>query len=111
MCAESLHMKPRILQDESRLSGYMQDLLKVRNSSELRDSMFKHKQTIKDVIKRFDATTKVENATIEMKKKGIQTSQEEMKPVLEDLKEALRRIKGAGLKPSKGCDTDTAPER
>ena len=101
----------KMLADDSKLSSCITDLMKVPHSTELAESMLKHKATIKAGIAEFDSSTKVENVTLEMKQQAVQQAQLCMKPIQADIKEANRRIKLAGIiKPTKPQDSDTGVE-
>lgn len=72
--------------------------------------MAKYKPKIQAICKDFDEATKVNGVTMENKKTALETSKKAMAPILADMKEAVRRIKAAGFKPSKATDTDTGAE-
>ena len=55
--------------------------------------------------------TTVQDCTIQMKKDAMAKCNRSMKPLLDAIKEGNRRVRGAGFKPSKGLDTESASEK
>ena len=72
--------------------------------------MSKHKLRIKDIVDAFDSSTKGDNVEMATKKQAAEKAAEDMKPIQADVREAARRIKAAGVKPTKGADTATEAE-
>ena len=72
--------------------------------------MAKHKLRIKDILNAFDSSTKGETVDMASKKAAVSQSILDMNPIQQDMREAARRIKAAGIKPSKGGDTATDAE-
>ena len=57
-----------------------------------------------------DETSQAE-CTTQAKKDAIAKCHQSMKPILDAIKEGNRRVRGAGLKPSKGFETESASEK
>ena len=55
--------------------------------------------------------TKAKGVTIEIKNRALEKAKNDMAPVAADMKEAVRRIKAAGFKPSKSTDSDRNAEK
>ncbi|CAE7841174.1 unnamed protein product [Symbiodinium necroappetens] len=99
----------RLLADDSKIAAQLLDLQKVDYSSELAETLRKHKVNLKTIVANFDATTKaVED--VASKKKAMEDVSEGTKVIYRDVKEAARRIKAAGLKPTKGLESQTEAE-
>ena len=81
------------------------DLTKVPHSSELAGTLAVNKVELKTIIDNLNKDTTIEGCTAEAKKAAMESSASEVKPIQENIKEGLRRIRAVGLKPSKGSET------
>ena len=79
-----------------KLNGQIEDLKKVAFSAELRTGMQEHMQDMQVAHAAMEQWMQSER-TNEEKKDYMKQLEEELKPALSAMKEAARRIKGAGL--------------
>ncbi|CAE7279275.1 unnamed protein product [Symbiodinium sp. CCMP2592] len=92
----------KILSDEGKLSSQIVDLGKVPHSAELAATLETHKGSVKDILDAFDVATKgKEGINLATKKAAAEQATKDMSPIQKDMREAARRIKAAGIKPSK----------
>ena len=83
----------------------MLDLSKVPHSSELATTLGQNKLEIKKLVDKLNADTTGEDSTTESKRLAMKACAADVKPILDNIKEGLRRIKAAGVKPAKGCES------
>ena len=102
----------RLLGDERKIAAAVSDLAKVPLSTELAETMEAERPRIQDIIGEMFRVCKPEGATVETKQDALKAAQDKAKPILNNLKEAVRRIKAAGITPSKAGahDTDSTAE-
>ena len=83
----------RLLVDEAKLACAIKDLQSVPFSSELSDGLKTQKGKTAVIISQLNAATSDDDATLAMKKDATDQAEQQMKPVLSVLKEAVRRIR------------------
>ena len=104
-------MIPRLLGDERKFKCAMNDLAKVPLSTELAQSMADQHARFSEGIAEMFRKCKPEAATPAEKQEALKEAQDAAKPLLDQLKEATRRIKAAGITPSKPtAETESTTE-
>ena len=95
----------QVLGEEQKIKNVILDLAKVPHFSELAQTLGVNKLELKSLVDKLNAETTAADCTTEQKKLAMKLCADDLKPVLNNIKEGLRRIKAAGLKPSKGTES------
>ena len=99
-----------MLVDENKIKCLLSDLVKVPLSSELIECLKVHKEDMKEILKKLNDNTNFEGCDLQQKQAAMSQCTSEMKPILDAIKEGNRRVKSAGLKPTKGLESESAVE-
>ena len=75
------------------------------HSSELAGTLGQNKADLKNIVEKLNKDTNVDGCTVETKTNAMKECAAQLKPIQDNVKEGLRRIKVAGLKPSKGSES------
>ena len=81
--------------DDARLACAIKDLQNVPLSTELSESLKTQKGKTKVIISQLDEETKNPDLPLLDKKEATERAEKAMKPILNELKEAIRRIRVA----------------
>ena len=79
--------------DEARIACAIKDLQAVAFSTELSDNLKVQKGKIAVIIRQLDDATKDPDCSLTLKTEATNAAEAQMKPILAELKEAVRRIR------------------